>query len=397
MTDYSRKLVLYANGSIDSKQDIKIKKDDLGQIIAKKFGDSFKLNIYSIRFLLYTYLNQLFDKKNLLKSQKSQLFIWDNITINNTVSIKFKQNIHLIFECINSDGIKLLLFILNDNSDSDGEIDEISNKFFYHNCLKITDTKKSLDKDDTYGKLLIKHLEFLKSSKKIFIQEDNHIKKDDDSDDIEDHEKRQEYEKLIIEKINKNKIDITIIKRDYSEYNIDKKIFDFYKKPRLILTEYYDGNYYDYLQETNEYNDESIYNSLIQIFISLIYFYSKSDNKKYIIKPENIFYKSLNPEIQESFLYKINKKQYILKNLGHLFVIFNYDLELNDNFDSNVYSSFLNILQNGIYKRYLYNGYNDLIVQLIQEIISINHEIKYSTILNIFNLNVKSFREIYND
>jgi hypothetical protein len=75
-----------------------------------------------------------------------------------------------------------------------------------------------------------------------------------------------------------------------------------------------------------------------------------------------------------------------------MFVIFN--LEETDK-SYNACSCFLDILRHGLYKRYMYDGYNSLIVQLIQELKSGSHNI--NIILKIFNDNVKSFKEIHNN
>lgn len=387
MTEYNKKIILYANGITDSQyQDAQfISNEELNKIIININKElitqnlKFNNNIYSIRYLFYKFFNFLIDKKNLFKYvQGKQIFIHEQFEIKN-ISEKFKQNKEIVFECVHYNHIKVLLFVSNIENKFD--IDDIKYKYFYHYCLKLSKNFINLNENLDYGIFKMHLLELIKT-KKINIKSDDVIETNDDI--------KQELLEKIKKNQNKINLNLDIIKSNYDEYNIDKKSFNIENKVSLTLTEYYDGNYYNYLSQ--KLSDEKIYNSLVQIFIALIYFYAKEENKKIKINPENILYKSLDISIHKVFLYTINSKKYALNNLGYMFVIFNLE-ETNESYDA--CNCFLDILRHGLYKRYMYDGYNSLIVQLIQELKSRSHNI--NTILKIFNDNVKSFKEIHNN
>jgi hypothetical protein len=400
----NKKLLQYANSINDIKDGSNIDCDSILKIIKKEIEDSKKpnnftdTNLYGIRYLLYKYF-----KSNILKDTiKSILYMNGNelklldknikvrIYIGNT---KFKQNDFLIFECTYNN-VKTLLIICNKDATgrSDEEFIRSPNDtyiFFYHKYLILYEkTIQPSGSDYTTLKSYIKKLSDDKQSKESKILLVDTTSQPSATDDYK-------VSRELLDKISKhkNKIIIKEIINNYDEYNIDKKTIDLDSPLHIIITEYYNGNYYDYLQI--ETDDEKIFISLVQIFISLIDFYRHDVNSQFLIYPQNFFYKNtVNSITQKYLLYGINNNKYILHTdkQKNLFVLFDKNLERKRN-NYNAVLSLLNILECGFYSKYLYYGYNSFIVQLVQEIMNQKATNSYSNsqILKIFVNNIPSF------
>jgi hypothetical protein len=400
----NKKLLQYANSINDIKDGSNIDCDSILKIIKKEIEDSKKpnnftdTNLYGIRYLLYKYF-----KSNILKDTiKSILYMNGNelklldknikvrIYIGNT---KFKQNDFLIFECTYNN-VKTLLIICN--KDTTGRTDEQFIRspndtyiFFYHKYLILYEkTIQPSSSDYTTLTSYIKKLSDDKQSKESRILLVDTPSQSSATDDYK-------VSRELLDKISKhkNKIIIKEIINNYDEYNIDKKTIDLDSPLHIIITEYYNGNYYDYLQ--TETDDEKIFISLVQIFISLIDFYRHDVNSHFLIYPQNFFYKNtVNSITQKYLLYGINNNKYILHTdkQKNIFVLFDKNLETKRN-DYNAVLSLLNILECGFYSKYLYYGYNSFIVQLVQEIMNQKATNSYSNsqILKIFVNNIPSF------
>ena len=405
----NKKLLQYANSINDIKDDIDC--NSIVKIIKKEIEDSKKpnnftdTNLYGIRYLLYKYfiLNIFKDGiKSLLYMNGNELKILDkNIKVKKYIGNNvFKQNDFLIFECTYN-SIKTLLIVCN--KDETGRTDEQFIRppndtyiFFYHKYLILFETEiQTSSSDYTTLKSYIKKLSDDKEPKESKILLENTTSASSNPSVKEDYRVSHD----VLDKISnhKDKIIIKEIINNYDEYNIDKKTVDLDQPLHIIITEYYNGNYYDYLQ--TETDDEKIFISLVQIFISLINFYSDAVNSQFPISPENFFYKNtVNSITQKYLLYSINRNKYILHTdkQKNLFVLFDKNLNADGNGSYNAVLSLYNILECGLYSKYLYYGYNSFIVQLVQSLlIQINNQ-QYdnSQILQIFADNIRSFSHI---
>jgi hypothetical protein len=184
------------------------------------------------------------------------------IYIGNT---KFKQNNFLIFECTYNN-IKTLLIVCNkDIGRTDEQFIRSPNDtyiFFYHKYLILYEkTIQTSGNDYTTLTSYIKKLSDDKQSKepRILLVDTTLPPQPPQSSTSDDYKVSRE----LLDKISKhrNKIIIKEIINNYDEYNIDKKTIDLNNLLHIIITEYYNGNYYDYLQ--TETDDEKIFISLV--------------------------------------------------------------------------------------------------------------------------------------
>lgn len=403
----NKSLLQYANGTDDTKGlevDCKAILDKIKQI--KKTEKIAYSNLYGIRYLLYKFFKSNVVKdgifKQLIYVNGNQLQLLDNnINVKEYIgNAKFKQNDFLVFEC-NYNNIKTLLIIYKKEDTRRSEqifikeqTDETYN-FFYHNYLILYEKTLEQKNNETLTAYIKKLSQIGDKDKKINLkipEPTSQLQQQSQTDDRISQE--------VLDKIAeyKDKIMIKKIIDNYDEYNVDKKNIDL-DQLNIVITEYYDGNYYDYLNK--EKDDEKIYISLLQIFISLIDFYKNDDNNTYKISPENFFYKNTANSISEKYLlYDINNKKYILRTniQKNLFVLFDKKLTICASGEEtyNAVLSLLNILQCGFYSKYLYYGYNSFIVQLVQEIMNQKHTGSFNSIkiLKIFTDNIASFSNI---
>ncbi len=354
----------------------------IGNKDIKKIEDIYKIfyNFFEEKTADFLSIKNTTNRNKNFNLTSSDFFYLDKIKIKKYSNNKFKQNYEIIFEC-EYEGIKLLLFLHNKGTNS-----KIYNYNNYPMAL-ILHSKTSHDEGD------------LKESFKRFrISTSISTSTSIQSTPIINHSM------LDIIKQNITKIKITDILNNYNEYDIISKKFDDGGEINIILTEYYDGNYFDfltnYINDDDENKDEKIYNSLIQIFIALINFYNinESNITNKVLYPHNFFYRELDINIQEYFIFQIDNSQYILQNMGFMLVVFYNNLKESLDTNNLIIKSFLNILRRGLYKRYLYNGSNNLIVELVTELLIINKDIKQfiKTIFKIFSKYCKSFKIINN-
>jgi hypothetical protein len=427
-------LLFYANGNdeikdsstIDCNSILKVINDEKHETDPKKTQEpNLEINnLYGIRYLLYRYFKSavVSNKKNLFNLVHDIFKILDDkIIINKYIgNDKFKQNNFLIFEC-KYNNIKIL-FIVDHNINTNiiypkENSKDYNEKFFYHNTLILFSTGLKTNENDVLIKYIKKISNDSGNKNRIYLltkkekeQEKEQEEEQEEEKEGEEQEEEKEGEeqegesnkdrikkhqqpqknKDLLEKIRKNnkKISIKKINSNYKEYEIEKKDIDL-DNLKIIITEYYEGNYYDYL--LSEKDDNNIFSSLIQIFISLINFYNEEANKKYLLSPENFFYKTIDKSLSNKYLlYKIDKIKCVLNAKTHLFVLFDQNLKKDGNNNNNALNSLMNILKCGFFSKYLYYGYNSFIVQLVQEINSNTYNIK--NILEVFQNNISSFR-----
>jgi len=136
------------------------------------------------------------------------------------------------------------------------------------------------------------------------------------------------YCKLICNDFKEANKDLNSYELELFPYIIEKS-----KKNISLIKEIHDGNIINFIKENSE-NKALIENTLIQIFISLMFF-NKTFNLFYFNMnlDENLIYRKIKPG--GYFHYKILDKDYYIENLGYLWMIddFNFVMKINKEVD----------------------------------------------------------------
>jgi len=128
-----------------------------------------------------------------------------------------------------------------------------------------------------------------------------------------------------------------------SEYKLFPSLIQNKEYQISLLREVYDGNIVMFI-EKNCKKTSLIENALVQVFISLMFFY-KEINRLYnnFYSNENLIYRKIKPG--GYFHYKILDKDYYIENLGYIWMIDEFNHILSNSNNSDIRNEFNNLIK----------------------------------------------------
>ncbi len=123
-----------------------------------------------------------------------------------------------------------------------------------------------------------------------------------------------------IEKLEKDLHYFSKVKKIIDDDICPNFLYMYERHNNSLLFEYANGNLISFFKNV-ELSDELLYNMIFQILIGILVLQKVLKIFHNNLNLENIFYKKISTDVYKYFKYNINGVDYIIKNLGYLFVI----------------------------------------------------------------------------